>query len=141
MTTIRTRAAGATIATAVAGSMLAIVPAAQAAPAYNGERKVQVTVRTPANGMALNRRNKVVIRLSSESGQPNGLVEIRFLRQDGTVIKRKTCRTRGNSRCTIIFKGPKRGKKGIVTAEYLGNKKYEDETASKRYRYTKRKAR
>lgn len=133
MTTLK-KTVVATAATAMTGTMLLAAPSAQAAPPYNGERNVAVTVRTPAP-VKLNRSNRVVVFLNSEAGEPNGLVRITFRRQNGKIIERKFCRTRGNSRCTIRFKAPKRGRAGIVNVKYYGNRFYDGDIGGKRYRY------
>ena len=145
MTTARTRTIGASVATAVAGSMLVAAPAATAAPGdnraggYAPERLAQVVLKVPRP--AKNAINRVIIRLTSDAGEPNGFVVIKVRRQNGKVIAKRTCRTAGNSRCVVKYKAPKRGKAGFVTARYVGNSKYEEDTATKRFRFQRSNAR
>ncbi|QWC83855.1 hypothetical protein KLP28_09420 [Nocardioidaceae bacterium] len=138
MTTTK-RAVGATIATAVAGTMLMGVPqTAQAAPGdrYVPPAPARVVVNVPRP--ALGKSNAINVQLVSDAGRPKGLVVVRVRRQNGKIIAKRTCRTRSDSQCTIRFKAPKRGRAGFVTVRYLGNANYENDVQTRRFRYKRR---
>ena len=132
------RVIGATMTSALAGTMLMAAPAAQAAPgdSYGGKRQATVIIRVPA-GVEINSRSAVRVRLASDAGSPNGLVSVTLRRNNGKIIQRKFCRTKNRSTCRVRFDTPRRGRGGVITARFFGNKLYDAESAARNFRYSR----